>query len=294
MSTHAKDEITPAGWWSLNADMLGLVETFVEPKNLWALALAEQRCRDAAQPRLQGLATLRHEPFNMLGSEILDTKYNLTNQGLGAAGAQTLAAIIAGGHTAHVSGLYLSMNNLGDDGMQALAPALRHLPSLVFLHLSANNIREAGAAALANAATDGALSQLQSLHLNDNSIGDGGMQAVSAAIAGGGKVLSQLHYLSLQRNNIGNVGAQSLAAAFVGGKSSAMRNLYLNANEIGDVGMQAFSAAIFCGGLPVIENVYLYDNPGSHRAVTLAVAGWRRDVGNRRAANVIGVDASQL
>ena len=51
-------EVTPAGFWSLNADMLGLVETFVEPKALWALALADQRCRDVVRPRLQELATL--------------------------------------------------------------------------------------------------------------------------------------------------------------------------------------------------------------------------------------------
>ena len=49
----------PAGFWSLNADMLALVETFVEPKALWALALADQRCRDAVCPRLQALAALR-------------------------------------------------------------------------------------------------------------------------------------------------------------------------------------------------------------------------------------------
>ena len=46
-------EVTPfAGFWSLNADMLALVETFVEPKALWALARTDQRCRDAARPRL--------------------------------------------------------------------------------------------------------------------------------------------------------------------------------------------------------------------------------------------------
>ena len=88
-------EVKPAGFWSLNADMLALVETFVEPTALPALALADQRCRDAARPRLQALATLRLVPFHLRGEQILSMVYDLFNRRFGAAGAQTLATIVA-------------------------------------------------------------------------------------------------------------------------------------------------------------------------------------------------------
>ena len=52
-------EVTPAGFWSLNADMLALVETFVEPQALWALARADQRCRDAARQACRGRLAMR-------------------------------------------------------------------------------------------------------------------------------------------------------------------------------------------------------------------------------------------
>ena len=263
-------EVTPAGFWSLNADLLALVETFVEPAALPALALAEQRCRAAARPRLQGLAALHLAPFGMSGEEILGTVYDLYDMALGAAGAQALAAIIAGGHTAHVKGLYLSRNRLGDPGVQALAPALRHLPRLEQLFLYDNGFGDAGAAALARAAADGALPRLRELYLYANRLGDGGVRALAAAVAGG--ALARLDSLGLISNKVGDAGAEALAAACASAATLPRLNqLYLYSNQIGDAGMRALAAAIAGGGLAALSIVTLCDNPGSEEPVRVAL-----------------------
>ena len=263
-------EVTPAGFWSLNADLLALVETFVEPAALPALALAEQRCRAAARPRLQGLAALRLPPFGLSGKQILGTEYDIYCKGLGAAGAQALAAIIAGGHMAHVKVLDLAGNSLRDPGVQALAPALRHLPRLEELCLNANRIGEAGAAALARAATDGALPRLQSLDLDRNRIGDGGVRALAAAVAGG--ALARLEELDLDDNEIGDAGAEALAAACANAATlPRLTTLELAFNQIGDGGMRALAAAIAGGGLAALRAVRLAGNRGRGDPVRAAL-----------------------
>jgi hypothetical protein len=177
----------PAGFWSLEADLLALVVAVADPVGLPALMLAEQRCRDAARPRLQALAAspLRRPPFYMHSTMILSTEYNLAyvdvgdDDDLGDAEVQTLAAAFAGGHMAHVKGLRLSNKSIGDPGMQALAPALHHLPRLEWLDISNNAIGEAGVAALARAAADGALRRLRVLFLDSSSLSEGEVRALA-------------------------------------------------------------------------------------------------------------------
>ena len=155
--------------------------------------------------------------------------------------------------------------------MQALAPALRHLPRLEQLILSRNNISEAGAAALAHASADGALPRLRILHLEDNHIGEGGVQALAAAVAGG--ALATLAELDLALNEVG-AGAEALAAACASADALPQLKFFdLRDNRIDVAGMQALVMAIAGGGLAALEKVYLESvrNPCSAEPVEAAL-----------------------
>lgn len=255
------DSVLPAGFWLLNADVIGLVETFVPLKSLWALARLDQRCGSVVQPRLQALAALRLAPFYMTRRMILHTSLHLQCRNLRAEGAQTLAAIIAGGHMAHLLGLFLEGAWTSDSGAQTLAPALRHLPRLVHLDLEGNGIGEAGVAALARATADGALSRLRVLDLQNNRIGDGGVRALAAAVAGG--AFATLQVLHLGGNKIGDAGAEALATACARPDAlPRLVDLQLDHNKIGDAGMRALAVAIAGGGLAALRVVDVGENLG--------------------------------
>jgi Leucine-rich repeat (LRR) protein len=98
--------------------------------------------------------------------------------------------------------------------VEALAERLGQLTQLTSLHLRGNQIGDAGAAALA------ALTQLTSLDLGDNQIGDAGAAALAA--------LTQLTSLNLGNNKIGDAGAASLAAL------TQLTSLNLEYNQIDD------------------------------------------------------------
>ena len=76
--------------------------------------------------------------------------------------------------------LYIQENSIGDAGISALASAITPtskggsgaLASLKELSLYQNQIGDAGISALASACAGGALAQLRTLYLNDNSISD--------------------------------------------------------------------------------------------------------------------------
>jgi len=137
---------------------------------------------------------------------------------------------------AHVSLLNLQGNHIGDPGVLALAPLLRNLPRLEALYIDFNGITE-----------DGALPRLGHLSLGANLLGDDGMRALAAAIAGGG--LARLELLHLGNNDIGDAGAKALAAACVSADTlPRLEELFLDDNEIGDAGMRALAAAIAGGG----------------------------------------------
>jgi len=106
--------------------------------------------------------------------------------------------------------------------VEALAERLGQLTQLTSLHLEGNEIGDAGAASLA------ALTQLTSLDLGGNKIGAAG----AAALAD----LTQLTSLNLWDNQIGDAGAAALAAL------TQLTSLNLGRNKIGDAGAAALAA----------------------------------------------------
>jgi Ran GTPase-activating protein (RanGAP) involved in mRNA processing and transport len=70
----------------------------------------------------------------------------------------------------------LSSNNIGDEGCQTIAPALRTMPNLKILGLSSNNIGDNSIAILSSVLPD--LPSLEVLSLYDNKFGNVGCQCL--------------------------------------------------------------------------------------------------------------------
>ena len=109
--------------------------------------------------------------------------------------------------------LDLTSNDIGYDGVTALAGAIDALASLEKLFLSFNNIGDKGVKALVDACASGALPALQTLALAVNYIGDAGLTALADACASG----TSLKVLDLRLNHIGDNGMKALAATCASG-----------------------------------------------------------------------------
>ena len=85
--------------------------------------------------------------------------------------------------------------------------------------------------AFASAIGSGALPRLEHLFLDENQIGDSGMQSFAAAVGSG--ALPQLKEFLLDNNQIGDAGVQALSAALVSGAGALPRLeiLFLNRNQ---------------------------------------------------------------
>ncbi|EGD74427.1 hypothetical protein PTSG_13217 [Salpingoeca rosetta] len=113
----------------------------------------------------------------------------------------------------------LSRNNVGPEGMGALATALGNLTSLQQLNLSSNELGCDGMRALATAL--GNLTSLQQLDLSSNELGCDGMRALATALGN----LTSLETLSSRGNNVGPEGMGALATALA--KLSNLQQLEL-------------------------------------------------------------------
>ena len=77
----------------------------------------------------------------------------------------------------------------------------------------------------------------QLLWLNNNQIGDAGIEALAKAAGGG--AMPQLRELRLNNNKIGDAGVEALAKAAATGALASVSTLNLGGNRIGNDGMQA-------------------------------------------------------
>jgi internalin A len=96
------------------------------------------------------------------------------------------------------------------------------LTQLRSLDLRGNKIGEAGAKAIAS------LTQLRSLNLGDNNLGEAGAKAIAS--------LTQLTSLDLSDNKIGDAGAKAIASL------TQLTSLALSNNSIGDAGVKAIAS----------------------------------------------------
>ncbi len=108
--------------------------------------------------------------------------------------------------------------------LRDLPPTLPPLTNLTSLNLYNNSIGEAGARAIADH-----LTKLTSLNLDFNDIGEVGARAIA-------EHLTNLTSLNLYYNNIGEAGAQAIA-----NRLTNLTSLDLNSNKTGEVGARAIA-----------------------------------------------------
>ncbi len=149
------------------------------------------------------------------------------NAGMGTARCLRFALSLP---TLRLTELYLQSNNIGDDGVAAVAATRTQIR---VLNISSNNIGPNGAAALASALPSSRITVLEARH---NIFGDEGSAALGRALPASG-----LECLILSFNKIGAAGAAELAATL---GRSLLRELNLSSNEIGDEGGEKIGGAV--------------------------------------------------
>eukprot|EP00984_Skeletonema_dohrnii_P021657 scaffold10861_cov92-Skeletonema_dohrnii-CCMP3373.AAC.2 len=155
--------------------------------------------------------------------------------------------------------------NLGEDGFVEIATALRNQPQLEELHLERNNIGLTGCIALGETLRGWGTSNLKTLDLDNNQIGDQELQALAAGMTN--STLEELHLsgnlitgaglrslsdyfqsescclttLNVYRINFGDDGAVALADALMGNKSLTSLHFFPHQSGITNAGWAAFS-----------------------------------------------------
>jgi Ran GTPase-activating protein (RanGAP) involved in mRNA processing and transport len=152
----------------------------------------------------------------------LETYYvDLSNNNMGPAGATLLAKT-----RAPIKGLYLSNNNLNDEGAIEIANVSSNdLGTIILEH---NHIGDRGASALAHL-------NVRLMELSNNDISDVGAAALATNTA--------IEDLRLGYNDIGDEGAAALA------RTTSLNALVISYNHIGHVGLNALRANTYLQSL---------------------------------------------
>jgi Ran GTPase-activating protein (RanGAP) involved in mRNA processing and transport len=164
----------------------------------------------------------------------LDLRYNeIGDEGAGYLSEAMIVASKAEEGPCRFQSLILGNCLISNDGAKSLAEALGRKDNLMKeLDLRENQIGDDGVAALAQALT---IKQgLLTLDLRENQIGNKGAQSIANALSN----QCTLTDLNLSDNQIGNDGARSLAHSLA--LNSHLKRLLLYANLIGDSGAESF------------------------------------------------------
>lgn len=135
--------------------------------------------------------------------------------------------------------LDLTKNNIGDEGAELLAQALRAKSSITRLMLECNNISPRGVSALAQALKS---SQVRSLDLSHNPAGPESATILAGVLSGSG-----LRWLRLAHNGIGPRECSIMGKAILN-----LNTLDLSNNRIGDDGCGYLAASLPLSQLSVL------------------------------------------
>jgi Ran GTPase-activating protein (RanGAP) involved in mRNA processing and transport len=131
--------------------------------------------------------------------------------------------------------LDLRSNGIGVEGALSLATVVKKSNTLIGLYLGMNEVGNAGVEALAHGLT---YSRLQKIDLCDNGISASGTEAISRML----QINTSLQELNLSFNSIGDTGASSIANVL--DENLTLRCLSLKRNRIGNKGACAFAAKL--------------------------------------------------
>ncbi len=173
---------------------------------------------------------------------------NLSNKNIGNEGVIAIAEALKENQI--ITTLDLHNNFIGPEAATALAEVFKVNSTITMVNLRWNNMGDTGATALAEALKEN--STIQSVNLFYNNIGDDGAKELAEAL----KLNQSITTLDLEKNNIGDEGAQSLAEALK--ENSTVTSLNLSHNKIEDEGATAIADAVTVNN--TIKNLYLHDN----------------------------------
>ena len=240
-----------------------------------ALALLERRCHVYSVNRLAILHQLCLPPISIAAVAVVGTgpfTVDLSMRHLGNAGMETLAHSLERGALEHCTKVELSLNEIGDDGLNALARAITPLSKggssaleqCTQISLNGNDIGDTGMMNFCEALRDGAMAQCTKLVLGGNRISDDGMESLSCALAGG--ALKKCTSLLFNGNQIGDAGLAALARAITpasqGGSGALTQCTLLDLvfNRISYGGVKQLSSALAGGGMPALKELYMGNN----------------------------------
>lgn len=169
---------------------------------------------------------------------------NLSNCAVGDKGLRHLAhALVAGASRQQTRLVRLALarnSGVTAEGMAYLSRDV--LPELQ--HLDLDGCRRLGNKGFSILLASGALHELQTLRLGKTGVGDEGLKALSALLAGNG--CRSLESLVVTGNpSIGSRGAIALARALGMKRCPLLRELELGAPGVGEAGKQALATALF-------------------------------------------------
>ncbi|KAM9772460.1 NACHT, LRR and PYD domains-containing protein 3-like isoform 5-T5 [Syngnathus typhle] len=134
--------------------------------------------------------------------------------------------------------LNLSDNDLGDDGLEALAAGLaKPKCALQVLKLRWCNLSKKSCEALASVLSSSC--SLRKLDLSHNDLGDDGLEALAAGLA---KPKCALQVLKLRGCNLSKKSCEALASVL--SSPCSLRELDLGLNDLGDDGLEALAAGL--------------------------------------------------
>ncbi|KAK1735826.1 leucine-rich repeat protein [Skeletonema marinoi] len=181
-----------------------------------------------------GKLTLEEALPRLRSNDATLTTLDLGSDGIGNEGVVALAGALKENTT--LTTLRLGFNGIGNEGAIALADVLKENTTLTTLRLEDNDIGKEGAIALAEALKEN--TTLTTLHLKNNKIGNEGAIALADVL----KENTTLTTLNLGWNKIGNEGAIALADALK--ENTTLTRLELEDNEIGKEGAIALADAL--------------------------------------------------
>ncbi|MCD6035114.1 MAG: family protein 3-like [Rickettsiales bacterium] len=183
----------------------------------------------------------------VLGQKTLTTLH-LNDNKVGDEGVKALAEALKTNKT--LTTLYLDWNKIGNTGAEALAEALKTNKTLTALDLSCNDIGNMGAGAILEALRTN--KTLTTLHLGWNEIDKTGAEAILEALRTN-KTLTTLH---LGGNYLGDEGAKAIAEALITNKT--LTTLYLGNSKLGVKGAKAIAEALITN--KTLTTLYLGEN----------------------------------
>ena len=193
--------------------------------------------------------------FDLETSLATDQVIHMTDQNVSDADCACLAKALKAMRPVNMKQIYLSNNDIGDDGCIAVCEAAKEMPTFDLFYVANNKIGDAGVAGIAQHL---AKTNVWQLVLTENKFGDAGVKALAESGADPA-AWPALRWLFLDSSEVGDKGVEALAKACVTG-FQAVERLALHDCKLTNKGLGHLARAIGAGALPKCEYLYVQNN----------------------------------